>query len=226
MRGDIVFYVCKNCCFTLAETVERIAVDNGATPRVEKKTGQRHPGSHVNECIKRVLKNPATAAVYRLGPADVCELDVRHPGNFAVVDQLIEDNIINTELVKDNKIYVYSKYGAEVAVKAMTQNPSLSISEEDITFDFSFRNIELCPVKAQFKKKRHSPSLVDKIQGKDFSETAEDKRSKNSEKFRPKTVLDGMSKEDQDAVRRYFKEVRFTRSNGRPYRKRGGANNG
>ena len=63
MRGDIVFYVCKNCCFTLAETVERIAVDNGATPRVEKKTGQRHPGSHVNECIKRVLKNPATAAV-------------------------------------------------------------------------------------------------------------------------------------------------------------------
>ena len=81
-------------------------------------------------------------------------------------------------------------------------------------------------MRAQFKKKRNSPSLVDKMQGKDFSETAEDKRRKNSEKFRPKTVLDGMSKEDQDAVRRYFKEVRFTRSNGRPYRKRGGANNG
>lgn len=221
MRGDLVFYVCKNACFTLAETVENIAIQNGATPHMEK-SGQRHPGSHVNKEIKNVLKNPATAAVYRLSSADVCELDVNHPGNFAVVNQLIEDHVINTELVKGDRIYVYSIHAANIAIKSMLGDPSFNISESDVTFDFSFRNVEVSPVTAEFKKKRYYPSLIDRLEDKDMLETAHSKRKKNRKNFKPKSVLESMSEQDQEAVRRYCREVRETRNNGRPYRKRGG----
>lgn len=187
-----------------------------------EKSGQRHPGSHVNKEIKNVLKNPATAAVYRLSSADVCELDVNHPGNFAVVNQLIEDHVINTELVKGDRIYVYSIHAANIAIKSMLGDPSFNISESDVTFDFSFRNVEVSPVTAEFKKKRYYPSLIDRLEDKDMLETAHSKRKKNRKNFKPKSVLESMSEQDQEAVRRYCREVRETRNNGRPYRKRGG----
>ena len=206
--------------YTTALEVENYGASFGASVRRDP-NGTRHPGSVVNAHIRAIKKDQALRRKFNLTGGDCIQLDVNHPGNFTVINDMLSENIINHSALKGGCLDLYSRKTCDAVVCMMLKRVDFYSDTEDIVLVDSYAEVDIKPSAKRFDKVRDrvdkNHSLIARRNVQAISEMTENAMP---------SVLSMMSAEEQSIVRKYQNLVKTTRDNGRPYIRKGGKSNG
>lgn len=201
--------------YTTALEIENYGASFGASIRRDDK-GVRHPGSVVNGYIKKIKRNQALRRRFNLADSDCIQLDVNHPGNFTVINDMISENIINHSSLKGGFLDLYSRKACDAVVCMMLRKIDFLSDDDDIVLMDTYSGVDIKPTTKRFDKVRdrvdENKSLLARRNVQTVSQIVENAMP---------SVLSMMSIDEQKAVRKYQKLVKITRENGRPYIKKG-----
>ena len=202
--------------YTTALEIENYGASFGASIRRDP-NGTRHPGSVVNGHIKTIKKDQALRRKFNLSTSDCIQLDVNHPGNFTVINDMLSENIINHSALKGGCLDLYSRKTCDAVVCMMLKRIDFHSDNDDIISVESYAKVDIKPTVKRFDKVRDrvdkNHSLIARRNVQAISEMTENAMP---------SVLSMMSAEEQSIVRKYQTLVKTTRANGRPYIKKGG----
>lgn len=220
MNHEIKFWrFADGSYYTIAREIENYAASFGASIRRDP-NGTRHPGSVCNGHIKTIKKDQALRKHFNLKPSDCIQLDVNHPGNFTVINDMLEEGIINHSALKGGFLDLYSRRACDAIVCCMLKNIDFQSHDEDVESVSSYAEVDISPTVKRFDKVRDrvdkSKSLLTRNNVKAVAEITENAMP---------SVLSMMSENEQTIVRKYQNLVKTTRENGRPYIKKGGNKN-
>lgn len=202
--------------YTTALEIENYGASFGASIRRDP-NGTRHPGSVVNGHIKTIKKDQALRRKFNLSTSDCIQLDVNHPGNFTVINDMISENIINHSSLKGGFLDLYSRKTCDAVVCMMLRKIDFLSDDDDIVLMDTYSGVDIKPTTKRFDKVRdrvdNNKSLLARRNVQAVSQIVENAMP---------SVMSMMSIDEQRAVRKYQNLVKTTRENGRPYIKKGG----
>lgn len=219
MNHEIKFWrFADGSYYTIAREIENYAASFGASIRRDSK-GVRHSGSVVNENIRAIKKDAALSRHFNLKQSDCIQLDISHPGNFTVIDDMINEEIINHSSLKEGFLDMYSRSVCQACVARMIRDGEFHMESEDIEVLFDYDKINILTSNKRFDKKRdrvdESRSLI--------ARKAVKQMSQDSENCMRSYLETHFNEKEQEVIREYFRGIRTSRENGRPYIKKGGA---
>lgn len=221
MEHEIKFWrFADGSYYTTALEIENYGASFGASIRRDP-NGTRHPGSVINGHIKTIKKDQALRRRFNISTSDCIQLDVNHPGNFTVINDMLSENIINHSALKGGLLDLYSRKTCDAVVCMMLKRIDFQSNTDDIVSVETYAGVDIKPTVKRFDKVRErveeSQSLLARKNVQAVSEITENAMP---------SVLSMMSADEQEIVRKYQTLVKTTRENGRPYIKKGGRDSG
>lgn len=224
------YALCDGNEYILYRDVIRFAEHLGIHSPVDAR-GNIHPGTVLNPLVKRVLKLPAPPKDFPITRKDFQSVDVRNSANLVFVSSLEESKDIGHESVKFYRLDLINARAEMTCIRLLFKRYGSDLSG---TWKGLLEQMPELVLDTQYRFQ----TLPVRLENKEFNRMSErkdagrksllDKAAKNSDpKFCPplmpspknkqKSVVEMMLPEEKAAVRKYFRLVRETRENGRPY---------
>lgn len=180
--------------YTTARSIDMYARSLGASVRIDP-DGSKHPGSVCNGILRDIFKNRVTASSLGLS-AYSCVSLIPHK-NEAVITFLLKMEYIKKSELRDGTLDLYTRKTAEVICAYLLNDPDFVLPLVDVTPKYVPFKVFVAPKKLSLNKDRPVASV--------FNLMYDTK------------VIDTLSPEEQEAVRKYNALVRTTRKQGRKH---------